>query len=317
MLFSYVFFDRAALGAIYALFSIVPAILFERGVMLPSLRQWTNSFSTPAYVAAKIVIFTLLFTVGSKLAGMIIWTIDGWDPRQSQSFAPPFSAWLYSMAVAGLLVSVLRVRELLGSSIFHNIIMARYRRPVEEERVFLFVDVANSTAYAQRFGALAAASYIGNIFKLAAEPVRDWKGSVDDYIGDAALISWPLKRGMSRARCLHCAFDIVAALEDNAEDSLKRFGQIPSARLILHAGPVVTAEVGVDHHKISYFGDTINLVGKLEAAIKGMETGIYATSEILAGAAMPAYAEAIAVGDFEIKGMEGRVALHRLRRKPA
>jgi adenylate cyclase len=313
MLYSYVAFNSAMLGLLYAPLSIMPTILFERGMFLNRLRQWTASLSTPAYVLAKVLIFTALFIVGSRVASLLHWWIEGADPRISiRQHAPPWTAWVYSMIVALLLSAALRVRELLGRSIFTDIVLGRYRRPVEENRIFLYLDVTGSTGYAQRNGPTAAASYIGRIFKIMSEPVQDWGGAIDDYIGDAALVSWPLRDPLNGARCLQCAFDVIRKLDKHTPDTIRRFGQAPEVRILIHAGAVVRAEIGVDHHKISYFGDTINMVGKLEGEIKPLGPGIFVTEDALALAALPDHAEAAPCGEFEIKGLERAVALKTL-----
>jgi adenylate cyclase len=313
MLYSYVAFNSAMLGALYAPFSIMPTILFERGMFLNRLRQWTASLSTPAYVLAKVLIFTALFIIGSRVASLLHWWMEGADPRITiRQHAPPWTAWLYSMAVALLLSAALRVRELLGRSIFTDIVLGRYRRPVEENRIFLYLDVTGSTGYAQRNGPAAAASYIGRIFKIMSEPVQDWGGAIDDYIGDAALVSWPLRDPLNAARCLQCAFDIIRKLDKHTPDTIRRFGQAPEVRILIHAGAVVRAEIGVDHHKISYFGDTINMVGKLEGEIKPLGPGIFVTEDALALATLPDHAEAAHCGEYEIKGLERAVVLKTL-----
>ncbi len=42
-------------------------------------------------------------------------------------------------------------------------------------------------------------------------------------------------------------------------------GQVPRLRAALHGGTIITAEIGIDHHKITYFGDTINTTARLES----------------------------------------------------
>lgn len=313
MLYGYLAFNSAVMGALYAPLSIMPTILFERGMFLNRLRQWTTTLSTPAYVLAKVLIFTILFIIGSRVASLLHWWVEGADPRITiRQHAPPWTAWLYSLGVSLLLSAALRVRELLGRGLFTDIVLGRYRRPVEEDRIFLFLDVTGSTAYAQKNGPTAAASYIGRIFKIMSEPVQDWDGAIDDYIGDAALVSWPLRDPVNGARCLQCAFDIFRKLDKHTPDTIRRFGQAPQVRILIHAGPVVRAEIGVDHHKISYFGDTINMVGKLEGEIKPLGPGIFVTEDALALATLPDHAEAAHCGYFEIKGLERAVALKTL-----
>ena len=54
-------------------------------------------------------------------------------------------------------------------------------------------------------------------------------------------------------------------IEAEAEAWRARFGTVPRLRAALHGGSVVTAEVGVDRHKIAYFGDAVNVTSRIEA----------------------------------------------------
>ncbi len=56
----------------------------------------------------------------------------------------PFDAFLYALAVCALIIFVLRIRELLGRDIFMSMLFSRYRKPISEERVFLFIDLGGS-----------------------------------------------------------------------------------------------------------------------------------------------------------------------------
>ncbi|MGO8654062.1 adenylate/guanylate cyclase domain-containing protein, partial [Rhizobium ruizarguesonis] len=80
--------------------------------------------------------------------------------------------------------------------------------PVKEERVFLFIDLVDSTAFAEKHGYLRAQQLLSSLFATFAEPVRLHKGMINDYVGDAAIITWPLARGIG--------FDIGKDIEDAA-----------------------------------------------------------------------------------------------------
>ena len=181
---------------------------------------------------------------------------------------------LYALAVSALVVFVIRVRDLLGAEVFGNFLIGRYRRPVREQRIFLFLDVLGSTAFAEIHGDLRAQEYLAGIFAALAEPVRRTRGAIYDYFGDMAMISWPFARGVKDARCVACVFEILREIEIHRDSWRERFGQVPQFRAALHGGPGATAEVGVDWHKISYFGDVLNATGRMEALCRTLEAPI-------------------------------------------
>ena len=75
--------------------------------------------------------------------------------------------------------------------------------------VLRIVNVAHGSLFA--IGAYAAAS-VGAFFAALADPVRQHEGSVDDYVGDMALVTWPLRRGLKDAQCIACVFAIEDAI---------------------------------------------------------------------------------------------------------
>jgi adenylate cyclase len=293
---------RLYVGAIYALFCAVPMLSFERGVLLPSLFHRIHRLRTPAFIAAALVIDFALISVGFAVAGTILkymgLAIGSW----ADVTLLPMDVFLYALAISAVVVFVLRVRELLGRDIFFSLLTSRYRNPVPEERVFLFIDLAGSTAYAEKHGDLRAQQYLGSLFSAYAPHVRRHRGAIDDYIGDAAIVTWPLERGLKDARCVRCVFDIVGDIEKNSEFWLKTYGQVPRVRAALHGGTIITAEIGVDHHKITYFGDTVNTTARLEALCKTLERPVLISTDLADQLVLPDAIVAEELGDHAVKG---------------
>ena len=73
---------------------------------------------------------------------------------------------------------------------------------------------------------------------------------------------------------------IVADIEANAASWRKNYGQVPKLRAALHGGEIITAEVGVDHHKISYFGDTVNTTARLETLCRSLNRPVLISAEL-------------------------------------
>lgn len=112
------------------------------------------------------------------------------------------------MVVCAAFVFLFRIRDLIGGEVFTSLIVGRYHRPISEERVFLFLDLVGSTAYARDHGDLPAQEFLKAVFAAIAEPVWQYRGQVDDYIGDQVIISWPIERGPEQAQCTACTFAI-------------------------------------------------------------------------------------------------------------
>jgi adenylate cyclase len=146
--------------------------------------------------------------------------------------------------------------------------------------VFLFIDLVGSTSFAQEFGDLRAQQFLGALFAAFAEPVRRHRGTIDDYVGDAAIITWPMARGTKNGNSVKCVFAILDSIEADREKWLKNFGRVPQLRAALHGGPIITAEIGVDHHKITYFGDTVNTTARLETLCRTLDAPVLISGDL-------------------------------------
>ena len=305
---------RLYVGAIYALFCAVPMLSFERGMFLPGLFHRIHRLPTPVFIASALVIDFALISVGFAVAGIILKYVGVATGTWAEVTLLPMDVFLYALAISAVVVFVLRVRELLGRDVFLSLLTSRYRNPVSEERIFLFIDLAGSTAFAEKHGDLRAQQYLGSLFGAYAPHVRRHRGAIDDYIGDAAIITWPLERGIKDARCVRCVLDILADIEKNSEFWLKTYGQVPRVRAALHGGTIITAEIGVDHHKITYFGDTVNTTARLEALCKTLERSVLISRDLANRLVLPDDIVAEELGEHAVKGRGQAVGVVALAR---
>lgn len=302
------------IGSIYALACSLPLILFESGKLMPGLLERVRRFSTPAYFLTSLAIYFVLSGLGFATAGVFIkltGLVDaGW--KQLLVIRPP--AFLYTLAFFLVGITIMRIRQLLGRRAFLSLATGRYRRPIEEEKVFLFMDVVGSTAYASRYGDLRAQEFLGEVFASMAPHVRRHHGEIDDYVGDCAIVTWPMKEGTDGARCIRCLSDILDEIERDRDWWQKQFGIVPELSAALHGGPIVIAEIGVFHHKITYFGDVVNTTARIEALCKSLKRPYLISQDLFARLTLPPDVEAEPEGAHALKGRDEPLSVLSLRR---
>ena len=183
---------------------------------------------------------------------------------------------------------VLQVRRIIGGRVLANFILGRYHRPVEEERIFLFLDIVGSTGIAERLGDAGAYSLVTRFFFDIAEPVLEFGGETHRYIGDEVVITWPMMDGVDNARCLHCYFAICQRIAAIGPSYQRDFGIVPEFRAGLHGGRVVAGECGDDKRDIVYFGDTVNTAKRIEEACRDFDRPMLISGNLLARIETPA-----------------------------
>lgn len=293
-----------------------PIMLYERRLLVPALRERIRGLATPLFLLATVALYVALIVAGNALASTVLNRLFRFMYSERNAMLMTDTGLLYALAISALVVFVFRVRDLIGPGVFANLLIGRYHRPIREERIFLFLDVTGSTHFADRHGDRAAQAYLGQVFNALALPVSRARGAIDDYIGDLALVTWTMERGVRDAACLRCVFDFEARLATEAESWRSRFGQVPEFRAALHCGPVVTAEIGLERHKIAYFGDTVNTTARLEALSKTLGVHVLVSADLLDRiGTLPGDLVAEDLGAHTLRGREAPLAVAAIRRR--
>ncbi|MBT3989742.1 MAG: adenylate/guanylate cyclase domain-containing protein [Rhodospirillaceae bacterium] len=207
---------------------------------------------------------------------------------------------------------VLQVKQIIGGRVLANFILGRYHRPVEEERIFLFLDIAGSTKIAQRLGDKGAHSLVTRFFFDIADPILGFGGETHRYIGDEVVVTWPILGDGDNARCLECYVAICDKIAAVGPSYQKDFGIIPEFRVGLHGGPVVAGECGDDKRDIVYFGDTVNTAKRVEEACREFDRPMLISGDLLARINLPDNFKIECVGKAVLRGRENELELFSL-----
>jgi adenylate cyclase len=76
----------------------------------------------------------------------------------------------------------LQISQIVGQRTLRDWVVGRYHRPRQEDRFFLFIDIAGSTTLAERIGPVAVHQFLSGVFLLAGDPVDDYGGEIHQYV---------------------------------------------------------------------------------------------------------------------------------------
>lgn len=128
-----------------------------------------------------------------------------------------------------------------------------------------------STALAERIGPAAVHHFLNRVFRLASDPIADYGGEIYQNVGDEMVVTWTAAEGRDDARPIACLFAIRTALDEAAPKFEREFGIAPGIRAALHAGPVISGEVGGSKRDIVFHGDVMNTASRLEQATRDLD----------------------------------------------
>ena len=172
------------------------------------------------------------------------------------------------------------IRMIGGRTLLH-VVLGRYRRPIREQRVLLFLDLVGSTTLAEAMGELRVQELLTRFFFDIDEAIVRYGGEVHAYVGDEVIVTWPVKARRPSRRCLDCVFAIDDRMAELRDRYRKEFGVTPAFRAGLHAGPVVISECGDSRRQVAYFGDTVNVTARLQAHCKDAGRPLLISGELL------------------------------------
>ena len=174
------------------------------------------------------------------------------------------------------------IQRLIGGALLTSVLLGTYHRPSRQRRIVMFLDLANSTRLAEAMGELRVHDLITRFFFDIDEPILDFGGSVHVYVGDEAIVTWPVTNDPARnARCMACFFTIRRKIESLAPDHEVEFGVVPAFRAGIHAGPVVVSECGDAKRQLAYFGDTMNVAARLCEYCKAINQRLVISGDLL------------------------------------
>jgi adenylate cyclase len=201
------------------------------------------------------------------------------------------------------------VNILLGQNVLLSFVTGRYHRPQVEERVFLIMDMKNSTATAERLGEVAFHRLLNRLVTDLGGPIVLRHGQIYKYVGDELIVSWPLARGLKDAACVRACFAARARLAAHGADYEREFGTTVQVRASLHCGPVVVGEMGVVKKEIALLGDTLNAAARLVDACRESGESVIASADLLDRLVLPPGIEARSLGLIRLRGKEQAIGL--------
>jgi adenylate cyclase len=210
---------------------------------------------------------------------------------------------------------VFELRRLIGGRVLARFILGTYHRPVREQRIVMFLDIAGSTTLAERLGELAVHDLITRFFFDIDQPISEHGGEVHLYVGDEVIVTWPLSDERERnAECLRCFFAIERKMTRLAGAYGRDFGVVPCFRAALHAGPVIVSECGSDKRQLALFGDTMNVAARLCEHCKAANEALIVASGLLHRIAVPGEFKAEGLGNVVLRGRRSPVEVYAIRR---
>lgn len=172
-----------------------------------------------------------------------------------------------------------QVSRKFGSTNLFDIIKGTYFRPKEDKRIFMFLDLNQSTTIAEEIGHLKYSRLIQKCFTKLTHHIDNYDAEVYQYVGDEAVLTWRNSDTKAARKCIELYVDFRDNLLKAAPEFQKEFGVAPKFKVGVSFGTVAIAEVGDYKRDIAFHGTVLNTGARLCQLCKEIKEGILFSSD--------------------------------------
>ncbi len=176
----------------------------------------------------------------------------------------------------------------------------------------LMTDIRNFTNLCEQMKPERVVKLLNNYLGVMTNVIMDYRGTVDEFIGDAilALFGAPVQREDDTDRAVACAIAMQLAMEEvnskNRQDGLPEI----SMGIGINTGEVIAGNIGSDKRlKYAVVGRHVNLTARVESFTKGGQ--ILASQYTIDAMTSPltiTHSESV-----QLKGIQDKVLIHNIQ----
>ncbi|MEK7249189.1 MAG: adenylate/guanylate cyclase domain-containing protein [Bacteroidota bacterium] len=224
-----------------------------------------------------------------------------------------FQVIVFSLGMSFMVNFVRQVNRLLGHNALLMFITGKYHQPVEEERIFMFLDLKSSTTIAEQLGDKLYHRFLNDFFHDISSAIVESKGSIYQYVGDEVVVTWTMEKGLKEANCINCYFRIAAAIHLQSGKYEKRYGFVPAFKAGYHYGPVISGEIGDIKREIVYNGDTVNTAARIRSECTTFKKDLLLSADLLSRLSITEYLSPESIGKIKLRGKEEEIEIFSIK----
>ncbi|WP_430408382.1 adenylate/guanylate cyclase domain-containing protein [Kordia sp.] len=184
--------------------------------------------------------------------------------------------------VASLVFSFIKIaNEKFGRGVFIKMLMGKYRKPQEEKRIFMFLDLKASTTIAEEIGHYTYSQLIQDCFYDLNTIVQKYDAEIYQYVGDEAVLSWKYAKGIKKNRAVKLFFAFQDKLKSRSNHYTEKYGLLPEFKAGIHGGTLMVTEVGSVKKELAYHGDVINTTARIQSECNTYKASVLISEELL------------------------------------
>jgi len=260
-----------------------------------------------------VLVFSLTFIIR-----LIELEMDIDLPNHRGWWKESFLFWLatsYFFIASFIFLFIKMANEKFGNGILFNMLIGKYRKPTEEERVFMFVDLKSSTTIAEKLGHYKYSQLLQDCFFDLNKVVNRYNGEIYQYVGDEAVVSWPIKKGLKNNNCIALYFAFMRMIQRRSKYYKREYGLVPFFKAGLHGGKLIIAEVGIVKKELAFHGDVINTTARIQEECNKYDEALLISEDLLNKVRLKTKYTIKEIGNLELKGKQEKLKVFAINKK--
>ncbi|MBS1581776.1 MAG: adenylate/guanylate cyclase domain-containing protein [Bacteroidetes bacterium] len=305
--------------------ALVAALLY--GVLLGLVDVWMDRrLSAGSSLGVRILVRGLLYSAIFVVISAL--TVTLFEHFFVGAYGPDIPVtnearvrWAFTFApttlVGNFLISFIRqTNRSFGPGLLTSLLLGRYRDPVPERRVFLFMDLKGSTTHAEELGPERYSAMVRDLFHDVDGVVPRFEAEIYQYVGDEVVFTWNAHALRDARRCLLFFLAVDDAIRGRWDHYQRIYGRSPAFKAGLHVGGVIAVEIGDIKREIAYHGDTINTAARIQGMSNAVGHPLLISDDLLqlCGDLAPAGLRSTSLGSVVLRGRHQGMAIHAIER---
>lgn len=207
------------------------------------------------------------------------------------------------------------ISEFIGQGVLTNFLTGKYHKAVEEERIFMFLDMKSSTTIAEQLGHQQYFKLLRAYYDCFTDAIIDHEGEIYQYVGDEIILSWKFQGNTSDNRCIDCFFAMKENLRKRKSWFKENFWLMPTFKAAIHYGKVTTGEIGSIKKEILFSGDILNATARLQGLCNSYNVDLIVSIDLTQQLQLPSQYATHYLGKAELRGKTKKMGLYNIVNK--
>ncbi len=268
-------------------------------------------------IVVKAVVYLFIITVVSGLLGLTIGYFQGKHIEEfysSMLSKNQLILTVYSLILYLALSFYIQINLLLGDGVLLKFLFGKYRKPTNESRIFMFLDLKSSTTIAEKLGHNRYYSFLNDFFHEITEPALSTHAEIYQYVGDEVVFTWKTNEGLADDNGVKIFFKIQDRVRKHRTHYRDKYGFAPEFKAGLHFGDVISAQIGDIKREIVYNGDVLNTSARIQEQCNVVQRELLISGNLLHRLDLGGEYQAVKVDTVTLRGKNNPLELFSLMR---